>query len=63
MFWVLTVVVYRSTCGERDDGYTQVTVIEEYVDAENIVVPPPTYTVIDEKDKIKIKDTKDTDEN
>jgi hypothetical protein len=63
MFWVLTVVVYRSTCGGRDDEYTQVAVIEEYIDAEDIIVPPPTYTVADEKDQVKIKDTKDGVEN
>jgi hypothetical protein len=54
MFWVLTVVTYRSIRGERDDEYTQVAVIE--VDAEDIAVPPPTYTVADEKDQLKFKD-------
>jgi len=63
MFWVLTVVIYRSIRGERDDEYTQVAVIEEYFDAEDIVVPPPTYTVVDGKDQVKIKDTKDVTEN
>lgn len=57
MFWVLTVVAYRTIRGERDDEYTQVAVIEEYVDAEDIAVPPPTYTISDEKEEIKAKDT------
>ncbi|KXN85846.1 hypothetical protein AN958_10790 [Leucoagaricus sp. SymC.cos] len=56
MFWVLTVIAYRSTCGARDDEYTQVAVIEEYIDAEEIAVPPPTYTTVDEKEQIKVKD-------
>lgn len=59
MFWVLTVVTYRAIRGTRDDEYTQVAVIEEYVDAEDIVAPPPTYTTVDEKDQIKAKDVKD----
>jgi len=63
MFWVLSVVTYRSICGDRDDGYTQVAVIEEYVNAEDIVVPPPTYTIVDEKDQVKAKDTKNAVEN
>jgi hypothetical protein len=58
MFWVLTVVTYRAIRGERDEEYT---IIEEYNSAESIVVPPPTYTVIDEKDQIKIKDNQNAD--
>ncbi|KAJ3565126.1 hypothetical protein NP233_g7840 [Leucocoprinus birnbaumii] len=57
MFWVLTVVTFRAIRGDRqEDGYTQVTIIEEYVDAEDIAVPPPTYTVSDEKEQLKAKD-------
>ncbi|KAF9449636.1 hypothetical protein P691DRAFT_812046, partial [Macrolepiota fuliginosa MF-IS2] len=57
MFWVLSVVTCRSICGDRDDGYIQVAVIEEHLDAEDIAVPPPTYTIVDEKDQVKAKDT------
>ncbi|XP_006457302.1 hypothetical protein AGABI2DRAFT_196069 [Agaricus bisporus var. bisporus H97] len=60
MFWVLTIVTYRTIRGERDDEYT---VIEEYNSAEDVVVPPPTYTIIDEKDQIKIKDAQNADGN
>ncbi|KAF5346764.1 hypothetical protein D9756_010438 [Leucocoprinus leucothites] len=56
MFWVLTVVTYRAIRGDREDDYTQVAVIEEYVDAEDVVVPPPTYTASDEKGQLKEKD-------
>lgn len=63
MFWVLTVVIYRSIRGERDDEYTRVALMEEYVDAEDIAVPPPTYTIVDEKEQIKAKDAKDATEN
>jgi hypothetical protein len=58
MFWVLTVVTYRAIRGERDEEYT---IIEEYKSAEDIVVPPPTYTTIDEKNQIKIKDNQNAD--
>lgn len=58
-FWVLTVVVYRPTCGGRDDEY----ILEEYFDAKDIAVPPPTYAVADKKDQVKTKDTKDAVEN
>lgn len=51
MFWVLTVVTYRAIRGERDEEYT---IIEEYNSAEDTVVPPPTYTSVNEKDQIKI---------
>lgn len=63
MFWVLTVVTFRTIRGERDDEYAQVAIIEEYVDAEDIAVPPPTYTVADEKEQAKAKDTKDATGN
>jgi hypothetical protein len=52
MFWVLSVVTYRAIRGERDEEYT---IIEEY-SAEDVAVPPPTYTTIDEKNQIQIKD-------
>jgi hypothetical protein len=57
MVWVLTVVAYRTIRGEREDEYTQVAIIHEYVDAEDIVVPPPTYTISDEKEELKVKDS------
>lgn len=60
MFWDLTIVTYRTIRVERDDEYT---VIEEYISAEDVVVPPPTYTIIDEKDQIKIKDAQNADGN
>lgn len=54
MAWVLTVIFYRSIKGTEEDGgeYTQL-VIEEYADAEEIVVAPPTYTYTDEKTETK----------
>jgi len=57
MFWVFTVVTYRGIRGEPENEYTQVAVIEEYVDAEDIVVPPPSYNIVqDEKQQLKAKD-------
>jgi len=56
MIWVLTVVTFRAINEDREEEYTRVAVVEEYVDAENIVVPPPTYTVSNEKDQNMVKD-------
>jgi len=56
MIWVLTVITFRAINGEREEEYTRVAVVEEYVDAENIVVPPPSYAVSDEKDQNMAKD-------
>ena len=56
MIWVLTVITFRAINGEREEEYTRVAVVEEYVDAKNIVVPPPSYAVSDEKDQNMVKD-------
>jgi hypothetical protein len=50
MFWVLAIISYRAIKGakkERAAEYDYI-VFEHYGDAEEIVVPPPTY-VVDEK--------------
>jgi hypothetical protein len=51
MLWVLTVITYRSIKGERDDEpeYSQITVIEEYAEPQEVLFPPPNYTYSDEK--------------
>jgi len=56
MIWVLTVITFRAINGEHEEEYTRVAVVEEYVDAENIIVPPPSYAVSDEKDQNLVKD-------
>jgi len=55
MFWVLAIISYRALNGSNDDEteYTHL-VVEEYPDAEEIVVAPPTYTYIDEKSDNKV---------
>lgn len=46
MMWVLALVSYRAFKGEREtDEYSHL----QYGDAEEIVVPPPTYIYVDEK--------------
>jgi len=59
MIWVLTVVTFRAINGEREEEYTRVAVMEGYVNAENIVVPPPTYTASDEKEQNMVKGASD----
>ncbi|KAF8149387.1 hypothetical protein B0H34DRAFT_785387 [Crassisporium funariophilum] len=58
MFWVLTVVAYRAMKGRRDEDeveYSQITIIEDFEDAEEIHSPPPNYTYpVDEKADIKV---------
>ncbi|KAF5385852.1 hypothetical protein D9615_002683 [Tricholomella constricta] len=52
MLWVLAVVSYRLAKGPREeDGhrYTEILVVEEYDDAEEVAPAPPTYTFDDEK--------------
>ncbi|TRM70412.1 hypothetical protein BD626DRAFT_477377 [Schizophyllum amplum] len=48
MLWVLAVVSYRTVRGGSDEAEYQI-VCEQMDDAENIVVPPPNYTLSDEK--------------
>ncbi|KAF8634284.1 hypothetical protein AX17_004239 [Amanita inopinata Kibby_2008] len=58
MLWVLCVVTFRALKGNKEE--VEYTVIDEYIgdDAETIIVPPPTYTYVDEKPEAK-KNTTD----
>lgn len=51
MLWVLSVVFYRVVKGTKEDDnqYTNIIVVEDFGDAEEIFVAPPTYTYPDEK--------------
>lgn len=50
MFWVLAVLVVRTVRGTNDTASTDNLVFHEviFTDAEDLVVPPPNYT-LDEK--------------
>ncbi|KAL1719285.1 hypothetical protein EV715DRAFT_272873 [Schizophyllum commune] len=48
MLWVLAVVGYRTVRGESEEEEYQI-VCEQIEDAENIAVPPPNYTLVEEK--------------
>jgi len=52
MFWVLSVITYRTFNGNRREE-VEYTVIHEYIDASETPVPPPTYTYVDEKAEAK----------
>lgn len=52
MLWVLAVVSYRMIKGESVDSTEYALVCEEYADAEEISVAPPTYTYADEKTEV-----------
>ncbi|KAG5643312.1 hypothetical protein DXG03_001196 [Asterophora parasitica] len=57
MLWVLAVVSYRFVKGPREDEqnrYTEILVVEEYDDAEEVAPAPPTYTFVDEKADKKV---------
>lgn len=56
MLWVLTVVSYRVFRGNKEDEnkYTEVLVVQEYLDSEPAVAAPPTYTYADEKSDTKV---------
>jgi hypothetical protein len=43
MFWVMSVLVYRTVRGERPEEVSHGYILFEH-DAENIFVPPPEYT-------------------
>jgi len=51
MLWVLSVISYRFMKGGQEDEnkYLEIAVIEDFADAEEIFVAPPTYTYPDEK--------------
>ncbi|KAJ8487074.1 hypothetical protein ONZ45_g14452 [Pleurotus djamor] len=56
MFWVLAILSYRSMRGPKEeDEYTH---IVEFVEAEEIFVAPPNYTLADEKAPITEEDSK-----
>jgi len=59
MIWVLAVVTYRVIKGPREEErqYTEIFVVEEYNDGEDIAPAPPTYTYPDEKAEAKKADT------
>jgi len=49
MFWVMTVVMYRAIKGRNGEAeYTLV--CEHYTQAETILVAPPSYVYLDEKE-------------
>ncbi|KAL1743786.1 hypothetical protein HDZ31DRAFT_40159 [Schizophyllum fasciatum] len=54
MLWVLAVVGYRTVRGESEEAEYQI-VCEQIDDAENIAVPPPNYTLVDEKTNFDAK--------
>jgi hypothetical protein len=57
MLWVLSVVMYRTLKGTKEDEnkYTQIIVVEEYDDeVAPPVAAPPTYTYEDAKVDVKI---------
>ena len=61
MFWVLAIVSYRACRGHSDDGYTAVTVMEEYDSDDETVISvlspktgPPGYIYpVDEKTAVE----------
>ncbi|TFK44067.1 hypothetical protein BDQ12DRAFT_730183 [Crucibulum laeve] len=62
LVWVLCIIAFRAFRGEREQEheYSPVTIITRY-DAEELLVPPPNYTV-DEKTPVNVEQTKPADQ-
>jgi hypothetical protein len=59
MLWVLSVVFYHMIRGtkEKENKCTQIIIVEEYEDADQPSLAPPTHTYADDKMNVKVATT------